>query len=127
TVTVQGTDDEGNPTADSASATVTYTDVTPTIDISKSVSPASISEGGVGVQTVTYTYTVTNTSPASTDPLTLTSLSDDKAGNLLAAFMAANGNSNVLAAGAAVTFSVTQALPVDNAGASFTNTVTVQG
>ena len=52
------------------------------------------------MQSVTYTYTVTNTSPATTDPVTITSLVDDKAGNLLAAFKAANGGSDVLAYGA---------------------------
>ncbi|HZM78927.1 MAG TPA: hypothetical protein VFC19_24630, partial [Candidatus Limnocylindrales bacterium] len=126
-VTVTGHDDENDTTSDSATATVQYDDVAPTIDITKSVSPGSINEGGVGNQNVTYTYTVHNTSLASTDPVTVTSLADDKAGDLLAAFIAANGGSAVLAPGASVTFSVTQALPVGNAGASYTNVVTALG
>src|SRR5207237_532014 len=93
----------------------------------KSVLPGSISEGGVGNQTVTYTYVITNTSPASTDPVTLTSVIDDKVGNLLAAAIAANGGSAVLAPGASVTFTATQTLPVANAAAVYDNTVTATG
>src|SRR5207245_434099 len=126
-VTVQGMDDRSEERREGETGTVTYANVAPSIAISKAVSPASLSEGDVGVQSVSYTYTVTNTSPASTDPVTITSLSDDKAGNLLGAFLAANGGSNVLAVGASVTFSGTQSLPVANAGASYTNVVTVQG
>ena len=91
------------------------------------MSPASINEGGVGNQDVTYTYTVKNTSPASTDPVTVTSLVDDKAGDLLAAFTAANGGSAVLAPGASVSFTLNQHLPVKNADGSYTNIVTVTG
>src|SRR6476620_10367162 len=52
------------------------------------VLPGSVSEGGVGSQSVTYSYTVTNTSAARTDPLTVSSIVDDKVGELLAAFQA---------------------------------------
>ena len=55
--------------------------------------------------------------------MTVTSLVDDKAGNLLAAFKAANGGSDVLAYGASVTFCVTQTLAVADAGDSYTNVV----
>src|SRR6185295_18829951 len=127
TVNVSGSDDEGNTATDSASATVNYTNVAPSIDIAKSVTPTSVSEGGVGSQSVTYTYTVTNTSPASTDPITVTSLTDDKAGNLLAAFIAANGGSAVLAPGAFATFTFTQTVTTGNVGATFVNTVNVSG
>src|SRR6185436_8627260 len=127
TVNVSGSDDEGNPATDSASATVNYTNVAPSSDIAKSVLPTSVSEGGIGSQSVTYTYTVTNTSPASTDPVTVTSLVDDKAGNLLAAFVAANGGSAVLAPGAFATFTFTQTVTTGNVGATFVNTVNVSG
>src|SRR5262249_13647676 len=127
TVTAQGVDDEGDAASASGSATVTYDDLQPSLSITKTASPASISEGGVGGQAVTYTYSVTNTSLATTDPVTLTSLADDKVGDLMAAFVAANGDSAVLADGATVTFAVTQTLPTANAGASYTNIVTAQG
>src|SRR5438067_1227912 len=126
-VTVHGGDDECNPTSDSASATASYADVRPRLALSKAVSPASLSEGGVGVQSVTYTYTVTNTSPASTDPVTIPSLPSVPTRRSSDLFRAANGNSNVLGSGASVTFTVSQALPLANAGASYTNVVTVQG
>src|SRR5436189_217474 len=76
TVSVSAKDDDtGSTTAtDSASVTVTYTNVNPTIKVTKSADVSTISEGGVGNQTVVYTYTVKNTSPASTDPVTVTSL-----------------------------------------------------
>src|SRR5205807_917321 len=84
----------------------------------------TISEGGVGNQTVVYTYTVKNTSNSS-DPVTITSLSDDKVAGALAAFYAANGDSYVLNPGQVVTFTLTQTLPVENAGDTYKNTVTV--
>src|SRR6185436_6786125 len=49
-----------------------------------------------------------------TDPVTVTSLVDDKAGNLLAAFIAANGGSAVLAPGASATFTFTQTVTTGN-------------
>src|SRR5213078_186660 len=93
--------------------------------ISKSVVPGSVQEGGVGSQSVTYSYTVSNTSAASTDALTLSSILDDKVGDLLAAFQAANGGSAVLAAGASVTFTATQTVAVGNTTDRYSNTVTV--
>src|SRR5439155_804059 len=124
TVTATGHDDEGDPASASASATVTYTDVTPSISISKTANPTSVSEGGVGSQSVTYTYTITNTSSAGTDPVTLTSVVDDKVGSLLADAIAANGGSAVLAPGVSVTFTETQTVTAGNVGDSYTNTVT---
>src|SRR5205823_3134908 len=119
-------DDEGDAVSDTASATVTYTDVPPSRSEERRVGKEAVAEGTSG-QTVTYTYTITNTSTASTDPVTVTSLSDDKAGDLLAAFKTANGNSAVLAFDASVTFTVTQAVPAGNTSAAFTNVVTVEG
>src|SRR5439155_978162 len=80
-VTATGTDDENNPVSDDDTHTATVTDLTPTITVTKSVSPGTVQEGTSGQQ-VTYTYLVTNTSAASTDPLTLTELLDDRAGDI---------------------------------------------
>src|SRR5207245_518871 len=101
----------------------TYQDVTPSISIGKSHS-GTINEGTSG-QTITYHFTVTNTSTASTDPVTVTSLTDTVLGDLLTAFKAANGGSATLAYGASKSFDVTYTAPVANAGAVIANTVTV--
>ena len=73
----------------------------------------------MGSQWETYTYTVTNTSPSGSpdgdEP------GDDKPGDLLAAFKAANGGSDVLAYGASVTFSGDAAtVAVGDAGRRYT-------
>src|SRR5207247_1619371 len=107
----------------SASDSVTYQDVPPSISISKSHSGV-INEGTAG-QTLTYHFTVTNTSTATTDPVTVTSLSDTVLGDLLPAFKAANGGSGVLPYGASVSFDVSYTAPVANAFAQINNTVTV--
>jgi hypothetical protein len=120
TVLVSGHDDEGDTATAAASDSLTYQDVAPSISISKSPSASSLTVGGV----VTYSYTVRNTSAASTDPVTITSLSDDKTGDLLAAFYAANGNSYVLAPGASITF--TSTYTTTTAG-TLKNTVTANG
>ena len=86
---------------------------------------SSVLEGTSG-QTVTYTYTVHNTSPASTDPVTISAISDSS-GSVMAAFMAANGDSDTIAYGATVTFSVMETAPVQNAGTTYTNTLSVTG
>jgi hypothetical protein len=72
---------------------------------------------------VIYTYTITNTSAASTDPITLTSISDDKVGDLLDHAITANGGSATLAPGDSVTWTETVAMP--SSGNAFANTVTV--
>ena len=92
-MTVGGHDDENDPVGGttSASATVTYADVAPSISVTKLANVTNVEEGGVGNQSVTYTYTIKNTSSASTDPVTLSSVSDDKLGNLLSNLETANG------------------------------------
>jgi hypothetical protein len=96
----------------------------PSILIEKS-GPATIAEGG---EDVTYHFVITNTSGL-TDPVTVTSLTDDVLGNLLAAAQAANGgNPIVLASGASFSFDYNP--PGDlvlNAGDTEHNTVTVIG
>ena len=69
----------------------------------------SVEEGGVGNQSVTYTYTIKNTSSASTDPVTLTSVSDEQARQLAAPMQSGDGQrrQRVSAPGATVTFTET--------------------
>ena len=86
TVTVDGQDDEhdaadGNAAGDGE----LHRRGVPSISVTKQASVTSVEEGGVGNQSVTYTYTIKNTNGSSTDPVTLSSLSDDKLGNLLLA------------------------------------------
>jgi hypothetical protein len=72
----------------------------------------------------TYTFTIRNTSPAATDPVTVTSVTDTALGDLTAAARAANGGADlVLAPGQAFTFSYTA---VSTAGPA-AGTVTVRG
>jgi len=63
--------------------------------------------------------------PASTDPVTISTISD-ASGDLTAAFLAANGNSATIAR-ATVTFSLALTVPPGNAGATCTNTLNVSG
>jgi Ca2+-binding RTX toxin-like protein len=123
TVTVGAHDDENDTATATAATTIGYTNAAPAVKLTRTANTAAVFEGGVGSQTVAFTFTVQNTSPASTDPITVTAVADDKLGNLLAAFYAANGNSYVLAPGASVSFTAMQTLPAANAGATyFTNT-----
>ncbi len=125
TINVKATDDESDAANSSASATISYTDVTPSSSVSAQTDVSSVQEGGVGNQSVKYTYTVTNTSPASTDPITVSAISDNS-GSLLAAFEAANGGSATIAYGASVSFSVTETVPTQNAGTTYSNTINVK-
>jgi hypothetical protein len=121
-VTVTGTDDEGTTDSGTDDHTVTGEDVAPTINIVKNGS-ATVNEGG---DTATYTFTITNAS-AGTDPVTITSLNDDKFGDLLAAAVADNGgNSIAIAPNGTFTFDITRSLTLD-AGETHTNIVTVTG
>ena len=120
-VTVSGQDDENTTTSATDTATLTVANVAPSLTIDKTAS-ATIVEGN----TVTYSFTITNTSTASTDPVTINSISDNVLGNLLPAALAANGGSPiVLAPGASFSFTYTT-LTVLNV-ATITNTVTVTG
>jgi uncharacterized repeat protein (TIGR01451 family) len=77
TATISGTDPEGNPVTDNATASVELTsqpsEETPAIEVTKSADKATASSG----DTITYTYTITNT-----DNVTISniSLEDDKLG-----------------------------------------------
>jgi hypothetical protein len=124
-INVKAADDESDAANSSTSATISYTDVTPSSSVSAQTGVSSVPEGGVGNQTVKYTYTVNNISTASTDPITLSAISDNS-GSLLAAFEAANGGSATIAHGASVSFSVTETVPTQNAGTTYTNTINVK-
>ena len=121
TVTVTGKDDEGTTDSGTDDHTVTGTDVAPTINILKNGS-TTVSEGG---GTATYTFTITNAS-VGTDPVTITSISDDKFGNLLAEAQADLGGTIVIQPNNSVTFDITRSLTL-NAGQTHANTVTVTG
>ncbi|WP_420643505.1 DUF7507 domain-containing protein [Candidatus Leptofilum sp.] len=121
TATVVASDDDGNTDTDEDSATVIINNVAPIIDIVKD-GEATINEGG---DTATYSFTITNNS-VSTDPLTITSLTDDQFGNLLPEAEAANGGSITLAPGASFSFTIDRDLTL-NVGDTHTNVVTVIG
>ena len=123
TATASGVDDEGNTAADTATATVTYVNSAPSITVDKSV--VNINEGN----TATYTFAITNTSPASTDPVVITSVQDSVLGDLTAAAEAAwvaQGNTGAIVLVQNQTFTFTVATAVLNAG-TVSNTVTVTG
>ncbi len=125
TVTVSAHDDDSTAASTAtASDAVTYQDVAPAITVTKSHTGV-IAEGTAG-QTLTYRFTVTNTSTATTDPVTVTSLTDTLLGDLLSAFTTANGGSATLAFGASKSFDVVYSVPATgNAGVVIANTVTV--
>ena len=117
--TAKAEDNEENEASDTADATVTFTDVLPAIEVTKVANPTSVPEPGGDV---TYTFTVKNTSPAK-EPVTITSLSDDKFGTL--AGDADCQIDTVLAWDASCTFQVTKAL-VGQPGDSHKNVFTAK-
>ncbi|HEX9259928.1 MAG TPA: DUF11 domain-containing protein, partial [Acidimicrobiales bacterium] len=84
-------------------ATVVFTDVAPTLTVDKSANPTSVPATGGNV---TYTVVVTNTS---FEPVTLTSLVDDKFGNLNGQGTCATGGT-IAANGGTYTCTFTKAL-----------------
>ncbi len=78
TVTATGLDDDGDPVSGQGSATVTIANVAPSITVAKTANPTSVNEPGGSVQ---YTVRIDNTSNTQ-DPVTITSLVDDRFGNL---------------------------------------------
>ena len=88
--TVTAEDNDGTEDSDSDDADVTFTDVAPLIDVTKSVDDDSIPETG---QSVTYTFRITNTGA---EDVTVTSITDDKFGNLLPTAKAQNGGADIV-------------------------------
>src|SRR5207249_1478596 len=110
-------DDENTPTSASGSATVSLTNATPTISVTKTASPLTQNERSDERR-------VGNTGhhgSGSTDPVTLTGLTDNVYGNLNGQGTCATGG--VIASGADYTCTFTGAFN-GNAGASQTDTVT---
>ncbi|HEY3210032.1 MAG TPA: hypothetical protein VGL18_09625, partial [Actinomycetota bacterium] len=116
-VTGTAHDDENNQVSDTGTATVTVSNATPTITVAKDASPASVNEPGGAV---TFTVQVKNTS-VSTDPVTLTSLTDSIHGDLNGQGSCATGGTINPGATYSCSFSATVS---GNAGASETDVVT---
>src|SRR5690606_3658798 len=76
-VDVIAVDDDGTTATDYDTETVTFDDVAPMIDVTKTASSASLPETG---GSVTFTYRITNTG---VEDVTVTSIGDDKFGDLL--------------------------------------------
>ena len=115
-VSVQG-DAFGLSPAATNSATATVTAHSCAITVTKTPSPSTICAGTS--TTITYTITVKNTGDVD---LTNVTVKDDVLGDLTSLFVAANGNSSTLAAGASVTIK-----PTKVETATTVNTVAVQG
>jgi len=81
TVTVSGSDMHGNTVSGSDTAYIKITDVRPQISVTKTADNTMLNEPG---GPVTYTVVVKNKSTASTDPVTISSLNDDKFGDITA-------------------------------------------
>jgi uncharacterized repeat protein (TIGR01451 family) len=121
TVTAAGEDDRGNPVSGSDDATVTINDVLPDITVLKTAVPTTVLEPGGAV---TFSVLVTNNS-VSSDPVTITSLTDDVHGNL-----SGQGDCTVpqVLAGAGGTYSCSFTADVTgNYGYTETDTVTASG
>ena len=121
TVTASGQDDDGNPVSDSDDATVTITNSPSSIEVTKEANPTSVQAPGGNVA---YSVKVQNTSDV--DMVSISSLLDDKFGNL-------NGKGTcdvmpavVLAPGAEYTCMFTGAVS-GSGGTSHVNTVTASG
>jgi uncharacterized repeat protein (TIGR01451 family) len=122
TVTVVAADNDagGTDATDSDDAVVTIKNVSPTIQVTKTANPTSLPEPG-GV--ITYTVTIKNTS-VSSDPVTITSLTDSAYGDL-----DGEGTCDVpqtIQPGVTYTCTFSRAF-VGVAGDSHSNTVTASG
>jgi hypothetical protein len=120
TVIASGLDARGNTVSGQDDATVTIINKMPAISVDKTANPTSVNEPGGNV---TFTVTITNNS-VSSDPVTLTSLSDSIYGTL-------GGDADckvetILASGANCSFEFT-AYVAGYPGYAETDTVTVVG
>ena len=124
-VTVSGIDETGDPVSADNSADTPAFGKAPQVAITKSPNKAIVPETG---GEVTFTFTITNTS-VSTDPLTLTSLTDTVFGDLFAASASGSCKSlvnTILAPSASVQCTYTTTLS-GTVAVPHGNTVTVIG
>jgi uncharacterized repeat protein (TIGR01451 family) len=117
TFTGKAKDDEGNVATATDSETITFEDVLPTITVTKTASVASVPEPS---GSVTYTVVVNNTS---LEMVTLTSLVDDKFGNLNGQGTCVTGGSIAPGSSYTCTFPGTV---TGNVGSPHTNSVTAK-
>lgn len=118
-VTVTAQDSGGTPATSTDTTTVTITPTPPTVCVHITKIGNRIT-AAVG-DTIVYTYTVCN---CGTSTLTVDSVVDSLLGNLTASFVAANGSSSTLAAGACVSFTQSHTVLVTDPS-PLTNSVTV--
>ncbi|MDY0097131.1 MAG: choice-of-anchor K domain-containing protein [Candidatus Dojkabacteria bacterium] len=90
TFTAIAQDNEKNPATDSDTQRVSFTDVAPLIEVTKTADDNSIPETG---QSVTFTFRITNTG---LEDVTVTSIMDDKFGDLLPTAKAQNGGLDIV-------------------------------
>ena len=124
TVTVTGMDANGNTATATAHATVTLTAVTPVIAVTKAANP--LSEPAPGGN---FTFTVQVSNPSATDPIKITSLTDNIYGNLATLAGSTCGaliGTTLAPGGVSAPCAFTGAFN-GVAGASQTDTVTVDG
>ncbi|MDK9712390.1 DUF7507 domain-containing protein [Acidaminobacter sp.] len=124
TVTVKAVDDDANEASDFDDATVTFTDILPEITVTKSPSVDFVLFPGADV---TFTVVISNTCE---EEVTVTSIMDDKFGDLLATAKAQNGDTDIILApegqaGDSFTFTFVGYVS-GNVGSTHTNTVTVR-
>src|SRR5262249_49833205 len=114
-----------------ASAHVHIQIVKPAISVTKTASPTTVSEGGVGNQQVTYTYQVTNTTGYNL-PLLLNLTDNNGTPNPSDDFTPTyvSGDTNLdgkIGTDEVWTFTKTVTVPIEDAGATLTNTVDATG
>jgi uncharacterized repeat protein (TIGR01451 family) len=90
TATVVATDGFSTDITDKDDATLTFTNVDPAISVTKTAGDNEVPETG---QKVTFTYRITNTGP---EDVTVTSLVDDKFGDLLSSAEGQNGGQPIV-------------------------------
>ena len=121
TVTVSGTDDNGNMLSGMDPATVTITDVLPNIGLTKDANPTQVGEGGADV---TFTVVVSNTS---VEPVVITVLDDSIYGDIGASCLDAGNNSLIgqtIGVSGSLTCTFTETVGEEGVPGSETDTVT---
>jgi uncharacterized repeat protein (TIGR01451 family) len=113
TATISGTDLEGNPVTDNATASVDLT-YTASLQLTKTADPTSATVG----DTITYTYTITNTNNVTINELTL---EDNPLGSIDL------GGQTSIAAGKNITATATYTVVEADLPGPIENTATVSG